>query len=313
MSKDKKISGCFEPFITEDESLIATFSRNSIFVYSLETKKQIQKFKSLSNISFVAISPDKNLVAVKNTSGTIALHSLETGEELLKNPMTKTEGEQFYFTKDSKNIIDIDWGGKILLFDCTDGSSKILDNTKPLIRCDGIQIDKYNKIIYRFMRKTIGYSSGIIQAYYIDEENLNPESVQFKTVNAIEENSLIGKWPICFCKNHNYYYDGENVIKTDKDFKVLSQISFNKKKGIQKLWISNNENYMFVDYGHLCDITTTPLKEIKETPNLSQLINLKSMEIVKDFDYPYISDFNMINEEKNYIISTWNGTFLGEL
>ena len=37
------------------------------------------------------------------------------------------------------------------------------------------------------------------------------------------------------------------------------------------------------------------------------------MEIVKDFDYPYISDFNMINEEKNYIISTWNGTFLGEL
>ena len=70
---------------------------------------------------------------------------------------------------------------------------------------------------------------------------------------------------------------------------------------------------MFVDYGHLCDITTTPLKEIKETPNLSQLINLKSMEIVKDFDYPYISDFNMINEEKNYIISTWNGTFLGEL
>ena len=105
MSKDKKISGCFEPFITEDESLIATFSRNSIFVYSLETKKQIQKFKSLSNISFVAISPDKNLIAVKNTSGTIALHYLETGEELFKNPMAKTEGEQFYFTKDRLSIL----------------------------------------------------------------------------------------------------------------------------------------------------------------------------------------------------------------
>ena len=30
----------------------------------------------------------------------------ELSEELFKNPMTKTEGEQFYFTKDSKNIIE---------------------------------------------------------------------------------------------------------------------------------------------------------------------------------------------------------------
>ena len=85
-------------FISNDETLAATFSsRNTVYIHSLETKKQILKFKSLSNISYVAISNNLQKIAVKNTSGVLALHDIKTGAELSRNQMFKTEGEQIFF------------------------------------------------------------------------------------------------------------------------------------------------------------------------------------------------------------------------
>ncbi len=99
MKKDIKLAGGWF-FLSIDEKLIATFSRNSVYIYSLESKKRISKFKSLSNISCVAISNNLEKIAVKNTSGVLAVHSLKTGEEIYQNSMYKTEGEQIYFTVD---------------------------------------------------------------------------------------------------------------------------------------------------------------------------------------------------------------------
>ena len=76
MQKDKKLAGCF-PFISNDETLLATFSRNTVYIHSLETKKRILKFKSLSNIDYVAISTNQQKIAVKNTSGIIQAYNID--------------------------------------------------------------------------------------------------------------------------------------------------------------------------------------------------------------------------------------------
>ena len=311
MKKDIKLAGgCF--FLSIDEKLIATFSRNSVYIYSLESKKLISKFKSLSNISCVAISNNLEKIAVKNTSGALAVHSLKTGEEIYQNSMYKTEGEQIYFTVDDKFVLDIDWGGRFMLFDCSNGSCHLIDNKRVMVRCDYIEIDYLNKIVYRFMRNEEGYSKGIIQAYKIDENSLSPEFVNFENVNVIENKSLIDKWNISLCKTNNYYFDGEKLIKTDKKFNIVKRFSFIREKEIENIWISENENYMFINYGRMYDVSKMKLEDKKNVPCLSVLYDLKTMEKVKDFNYPYVSGFKMFNNEQEYIISTWNGTYIGE-
>ncbi|MBQ1662668.1 MAG: WD40 repeat domain-containing protein, partial [Treponema sp.] len=173
MTKDKKFSGdCV--FINDDESLFATVSRNTVYVHSIETRKTIFKAKTLSNADCAAVSPDKNLLAVKNTSGTLALYDMKSGEELCRDDMERTEGEPMFFTSSGKHIIDLDWGGRTMHFDCVTKSHSILDNARPLFRCDFIQYDRFTKKIYRFMANGFGYGPGIVQTTRIDENNLSP-------------------------------------------------------------------------------------------------------------------------------------------
>lgn len=80
--KIKKLKGGFTPYITTDEKLLVTVSRNTAYVYDLESGKLQQSVKSLSNLSETAVSGDKKLLAVKNTSEMIALISLESWEEI---------------------------------------------------------------------------------------------------------------------------------------------------------------------------------------------------------------------------------------
>lgn len=109
-SKDKKLAGGFEIFMAEDESLIALLSRNTVYVYDLASKKRILAAKTVSNASCAIVSPDKKYIAAKNTSGTLALISMESGLELCRCPMEKCEGEMPFFTLDSRHVIDLDWG-----------------------------------------------------------------------------------------------------------------------------------------------------------------------------------------------------------
>ena len=99
MGKIKKFKGGFDLFVTEDEKLLVTSnSRNQVYVYDLETGKLKLQAKTVSNVSKKAISPDKELLAAKNTKGQIALISMATGEEIGRDAMEFREGNQMIFT-----------------------------------------------------------------------------------------------------------------------------------------------------------------------------------------------------------------------
>ena len=133
-SKDKKLAGGFEIFMAEDESLVALISRNTVYVYDLASKERILAAKTVSNASCAIVSPDKKYIAAKNTSGTLALISMESGLELCRCPMEMCEGEMPFFTLDSRHVIDLDWGGRVMLFDTESKVHTVLDNTRPLVR-----------------------------------------------------------------------------------------------------------------------------------------------------------------------------------
>ena len=317
MTKDKKFSGdCV--FINDDESLFATVSRNSVYVHSIETRKTIFKTKSLSNLDCAAVSPDKNLLAVKNTSGTLALYDMKSGEELCRDDMERTEGEPMFFTSSGKHIIDLDWGGRTMHFDCDTKSHTLLDNTRPLFRCDFIQYDRFTKKIYRFMANGLGYGPGIVQSATIDENHLSPEDVAYETVRDFKKELPDHTHGLSFCKKHNYWYDFKEgkIIKCGKDFKKLGSLNLPETNSVteaKKIWVSPDEKYLFVDYGKQCDIEKTRVSEIKLAPSLSALYDMRTLKTVKEFSYDYVSNFTMYNDDRCYIIGTWSGSFLGEM
>lgn len=316
-SKDKKLSGGFEIFMAEDESLVALISRNTVYVYDLASKERILAAKTVSNASCAIVSPDKKYIAAKNTSGTLALISMESGLELCRDPMEKCEGEMPFFTLDSKRVIDLDWSGRVMLFDAESKEHKILDNTRPLVRCAFIGYDFFSKRIYRFMAKDYGNSPGIVQSMVIDESHLDAEHVEFKTLRKFDEclpDHLNG---ISFCKRHNYWLDiGKGkIIQSDKNFKEKASLGIPKSNSIsrlKKIWVSPDEKYLFIDYGKQCtDVRQTPMSVYKNLPNLSCLFDLESGALVKEFEYNYVSGFTMYGEDSSYIIATWSGTYIG--
>lgn len=317
MLKDKKFSGDFV-FINDEESLFATVSRNSVYVYSFETKNTILKVKTLSNAVYAAISPDRNLLAVKNTSGTLALIDMVSGEEVCRDVMERTEGEPMFFTSSGKYVIDLDWGGRTILFDCNLKSHSILDNTRPLIRCEYIQYDRFTRKIYRFMAKDFGNSPGIIQTTTLDENHLTPEYVAYDTVQHFDKELPDHMHGLSFCSVHNYWYDFKNgkIVQFDKNFNKIDSINLPKINTVtkaQKIWVSPNENYLFIEYGRQSDVFKETVSEMKLAPSLSVLYDMKTMCVVKEFSYDYVSSFTMCNDDRCYIIGTWNGTFLGEI
>ena len=316
-SKDKKLSGGFEIFMAEDESLVALISRNTVYVYDLASKERILAAKTVSNASCAIVSPDKKYIAAKNTSGTLALISMESGLELCRCPMEKCEGEMPFFTLDSRHVIDLDWGGRVMLFDTESKVHTVLDNTRPLVRCDFIHYDFFSKRIYRFMARDFGNSPGIVQSMVIDEKHLDPEHAEFTTLRKFPFSLPDHMKGVSFCKSHNYWLDlcKKKIIRSDKDFKVKARLGIPKSNSIsepKKMWVSPNEKYLFINYGRQCkDVSKVPLGERKNLPDLSVLFDLQSGEIVKEFAYDYVSDFTMYGKDSSYIIATWSGTYIG--
>lgn len=316
-SKDKKLSGGFEIFMAEDESLVALISRNTVYVYDLASKERILAAKTVSNASCAIVSPDKKYIAAKNTSGTLALISMQSGLELCRDPMEKCEGEMLFFTLDSKCVIDLDWGGRVMLFDTESKVHTVLDNTRPLVRCAFIGYDFFSKRIYRFMARDFGNSPGIVQSMVIDEKHLDPEHAEFTTLRKFPFSLPDHMKGVSFCKSHNYWLDlgKKKIIRSDKDFKVKARLGIPKSNSIsepKKMWVSPNEKYLFINYGRQCkDVSKVPLGERKNLPDLSVLFDLQSGEIVKEFAYDYVSDFTMYGKDSSYIIATWSGTYIG--
>lgn len=206
--KTKKLKGGYRLFITDDEKLLVTLSsRNTVYVYDLAVGKLQHQLRTVNNVSCTAVSKDKQCLAVKNTSGTIALFSLVTGEEICRNVMECREGEPMTFTPDGSGLLDFDWDGRTMFLDCSTAKHCILDGPESgernkLPRTAYIQYDTYSNQIYKFMADEYGNSSGKIFASPADMEN-----IAFEVIQEYADTLPDSMGGISLCRMHNYYMD----------------------------------------------------------------------------------------------------------
>lgn len=320
MGKIKKFKGGHTLFVTEDEKLLVTSnSRNIVYVYDLETGKLKLQVRTVSNVSKKAISPDKSLLAAKNTQGEIALISMETGDEIGRNHMEWCEGRQLIFTADGQAVLDFDWDGRTMLLDCGTMRHEILDGprqrgVKELPRVAYMQYDRYSKQIYKFVADEWGDSKGRILDSAADPENISYEVIQ-EFPNVLPDH-LEG---ISLCKVHNYYMDqkSKEIVVADKKFGEVSRIPLpaqitESRHRPNKMWVSPCEQYVFIDMGRQYDPDDFA-GTFHDAQSLSYLFKLDTMEVVQEFDYEDVSDFTMIEEDRKFILATWQGTYMGEV
>ena len=304
MAKDRKISGwSWDMFISDDEKLLAmSNSRNGIYVYDLETLKPVLKTKTVSYVGYVAVSPDRKRVAAKNTSGLLALLSMETGEEICRNKMAESEGYLMTFTDDSKYVLDLDHWGRTMLLD-TENHFSMLD--EGFQDKDGntlfsyLHYDRFSRNIYKIVDRGHGYKCAAAMVTPADKDHIS-----YKVIREFQgpaPNHLMG---ISFCKEKNYYLtsDKKQIVATDKNFQEIERIPLPFKdeeayRYIRKIWVAPGEKYAFISMGGTD----------------SALFELSSMKMVREFEYDSMADFKMIEKDSKYIISTWLGTYIGNI
>ena len=304
MAKDKKINGwSWDLFISDDEKLLAMSNgRNGIYVYDLETLKPVLKTKTVSYVGYVAVSPDRKRVAAKNTSGLMALLSMETGEEICRNKMAESEGYLMTFTDDSKYVLDLDHWGRTMLLD-TENHFSMLD--EGFQDKDGntlfsyLHYDRFSRNIYKIVDRGHGYKCAAAMVTPAHKDHIS-----YKVIREFQgpaPNHLMG---ISFCKEKNYYLtsDKKQIVATDKNFQEIERIPLPFKdeeayRYIRKIWVSPGEKYAFISMGGTD----------------SALFELSSMKLVREFEYECLADFKMIEKDSKYIISTWLGTYIGNI
>lgn len=320
MKQIEKIKGGYHLYVTDDESLLVTESgKNTVYIYDLESRKLKSQIKTVSNVSYTAVSPDKRLIACKNTSGLLAIASVETGEEIVQNALEHKEGYQMHFTPDGKSVLDFDWGGRTMLYDFGINKYEIIDGqrekdkTSKLPRVSFIHYDLYSNQIYKFVSEEFGNSKGVIMMSSTSKDNIHYETVK-EFFNALPD-PLMG---ISFCKNNNYYVERmtQELVVSDKSFNEIRRIAWPKevKNSIKmpgRIYVSPCEKYVFFDMGKQCD--PLDFTSFNEAKSLSYIFNLETMSLVKEFDYEYVSDFTMIDDDRKFLIATWKGTYIGDI
>lgn len=292
-----KIKGGYAPKISYDGTMIATFSSGKIvYVYTIPEFTCILKTKTINHVSDVAFSHDGKLLAIKNTSGTLAVVDIETGEILGKNSMEKQEGYETIFTQNDKYILDFDWDGRIMLLDTKNFTHKVIwesSTHKPYIYYDSYP-DKICAIMEN-AKPDKPCDRGMVMMAEPDFE----KELQFCTVQEFEK-ALPPRfdWKISFGKKINIYLSEGKMIVTDKMFQEIQRIPIPEefKRIITLLRISESGKYLFLN-----------------GDKKAALFELTTMKMLQEFEEEYISEVIFLEDERKIVLGTWSGTYIKDI
>lgn len=99
---------------------------SKVNIYDAITWKEVASFGQFKNPSYLAFSPNSDLLAVKSTLGRIGLFDLNALEMIKTYSPTKSEGRNICFSPDDKYIISIENNG-IALIDINSDKVRVLN------------------------------------------------------------------------------------------------------------------------------------------------------------------------------------------
>ncbi len=115
MDRALKIAKSFSVAFSPDSRALATLSRD-VFIWDLDSRKKKVRAHPFSNPSYACFSPNGEQLAVKSTSGVIALISASDGALIRDfNNLTDGEGCNLQFSACGEFIVDGSWDGRVLV------------------------------------------------------------------------------------------------------------------------------------------------------------------------------------------------------
>jgi hypothetical protein len=109
--KPKLIKRSYQVAFSPDGALLATIG-SGLLVWRCPQIEQLAKVSTLSNLSHLAFSPDSRQIAVKNTSGRIALVDVSSQTMTVDFRNQKDgEGTNILFADDGEHLVDGAWKG----------------------------------------------------------------------------------------------------------------------------------------------------------------------------------------------------------
>ena len=305
MEKIRKLRGGNHLFVSEDGNTLVGYSgQNIAYVYDLsgDSLEPIFKIRTIRYLSHVAVSPDRKYLAAKSTTGEIAVFSLESGEELFRVKTKEMDGYQMYFTADSKSVLDLG-RSRIRLIDIETQKVTYLDDdilpvTGYCPRVMRIALDRYSNQIYRFIETDENYYIGELQI-----SSSNPDRIFFQVAQEApyQLSGILNGFSLC--RERNYYRKETHIVVTDKQFNEIGRIDlpseFEQFPPMRKFFVSPCEKYVLFDFAK-------PSGE-------SYLYELETMKMIRKFEYPYLWDFTMLKDDTMFVVSTWQGAFIGNV
>lgn len=278
----KKLRGGFSIVLNKDKTRMFSFSRNTVYVNSIPDYKCIATYKSLSNISYIALSHDETMLAAKNTSGTIEILEYPSGVSKGICKMKSCEGYAMQFTEDDKQILDFDWNSHCMLLDISTMQCSVFHKF-PKEKKPYIYYNPYSKSINALLP-----DDNVVMQFTTHQPTITNTSIELS-------GGFSGfSWDFTFSQNYNIFYlcaNSKLAVFNDK-FEFIN--TYTAEFGILKgMWLSESENLLLI---------ITYEKAI--------LFDFPSMTIKQDFVFPYISGAAFIENESKIAIATWSGTFI---
>lgn len=328
----KKLKGGFSLSVSPDSSYLISIMQNKVYVHDVHSCNCIGGFKVFPNVSSAVMSHNGKMIAAKNTSGKIAVLEYPSGKILGTGATEKQEGcGSLCFSKDDSFIFDFDWCGNIMKLDLADFKHDVLYKFNKNI-CNSYY-DEYTDEICIIDNK----GNVLISPY---------ETLSFKKIKIFPKPVFLSSDIFCEKKANVIFFNKEFYL-FDKKFNLINKVipdNINVKSLNENIKDSTNEFLTSlkvaldketgkdIDITEAYNISESYINELDDGSGLeitygialsdngkmlfaiyqdkSFLFELSSMNLIKEYNYPYTSSARFIDNDTKLAIGTWKGTYL---
>ena len=264
-----------------------------IYIYNYETGKKEKVYQILRYPSKIAFSNDSSLLAIKNTSGHIAVVNILTDEVVCENKMHNVEGCELYFSSDNRYIITGDWDGNIMLLDIIKNDYKDL--------CV-FQKNENNGHLHNIQRE--GDDKFIFQSSYFGNFTKGEWSYPFSNGMEIKNNKGF-EMELYNPKNHLYArltsaWEGYNIVN-EQENTIMTLELLNR---IERYHASLDGVAWSVDGEYFATVIKRYDPE-ENVVNSIRFYETKTWTIVKEYDMKYACFVRFTPDGENIILGSW--------
>ncbi len=293
MEYKHKFSGSFEIKKSPNEKYFATIG-SSVIIWDANSGKKISALNQLQNPSTMNFSCTGKLLAVKNTTGKIALYEMEGLKHITSVQPTKSEGCEVFFTPDERYIVSADWDGTIYTVEIESGEISIIK--KDNIMYDQMEyIAEENQFVFHSndLITKMQKHTRVVWEYPFDKNKARiiAYSTEYQSVIWSHVNQCFA---VIDCKNRLLIMDKElkKIIQ-----KVDVRNKKNKKIGVEKVAWSLD--------GKMIAVITDVIEYQEDAIYSVRAYEYKEFKLLAEYYIPYACYIEFTKDNKQFLMGGW--------